>query len=349
MDVIELPLHKGKAPRWLFYRMVKLGKAISEAIILEFGVEEFLKRLSDALWFQAFSCALGFDWHSSGTTTVTLGALKKAFEGSEELRVVGGKGMAKKIPEEIEKVAKEFELDSNRLKLASKLSAKVDTAGLLDGFNLYHHAMIITSEGKWLVIQQGMLNEWARRYHIHMPKSFVSEPHSSIISEKSGRDVINLVAKEKEAKKAVVDLVNEAPSLRAYFTAQSSLLDFSRPVRLPKAHYFNTRVYERVLQAYEQSPSNFEELLLTNLGPKSMRALALLAELIYDVELPRKDPVKYSFVHGGKDGVPYPVDRKTYDKSIQILLTAVEEAKIGKREKLKALKRLSPYLAKNER
>ncbi len=340
--VADLPLHWGKSPRWLFSRMVKLGKSIAEIIILEYSKDEFLKRISDPFWFQAFACVLGYDWHSSGTTTVTTAALKEGLKSGElGIVVLGGKGkVSRKTPEEIEKLDETFSLSSSKiekLKIASRLTAKVDNSALQDGFQLYHHSFIVSEDGKWCVIQQGMSDKtgYARRYHwlSEKVKSFVNEPHLAICCDTKGK-ALNMVAKEsEECRKTSVDLIRDNPkNLKKYL-----LLD--------KKHEIDLKNFRGLINAYEFQPKNYEELILVRgVGPKSIRALALLSKLIYGKEPSWKDPVKFSFAHGGKDGYPYFVDKKTYDESIEILETAVENAKIGDKEKVYALKRLKDFL-----
>ncbi|NIM47133.1 MAG: DUF763 domain-containing protein [Candidatus Aenigmarchaeota archaeon] len=342
--VADLPLHYGSCPRWLFKRMKKLGKAVTEIIVYEFGKDEFLKRISDPFFFQSFSCVLGFDWHSSGVTTTVTGALKEGLKSGElGIVVLGGKGKAsRKTPQEIEKLEKIFSLSTSKiekLKIASRLSAKVDNSALQDGFQLYHHSFFVSEEGKWSVIQQGMNPEihYARRYHwlSEKVKSFVVEPHLAICCDTKGK-ALNMVAKESEdCRKTSVDLIKDNPKkLKKYL-----LLD--------KKHEIDLKNFRGLTNAYEFQPKNYEQLILVKgMGPKSIRALALLSKLIYGKEPSWKDPVKFSFAHGGKDGHPYPVNRKTYDKSIEILKTAVENAKIGNKEKMFAIKRLKDFYLK---
>jgi hypothetical protein len=342
--IADLPLHWGRAPRWLFKRMVKLSKSIAEVIILEYSRDEFLRRISDPFWFQAFASVLGYDWHSSGTTTVTCGALKEGLKSGElGVVVLGGKGkVSRKTPKEIENLDKIFSFSSSKiekLKIASKLTAKVDNSALQDGFQLYHHSFFVSEDGKWCVIQQGMNPKvhYSRRYHwlSEKVKSFVVEPHLAICCDYKGK-ALNMVAKEsEECRKASLDLIRDNPKkLKKYL-----LLD--------KRHEIDLKNFRGLINAYEFQPKNYEELILVNgMGPKSIRALALLSKLIYGAEPSWRDPVKFSFAHGGKDGYPYPVDRKTYDKSIQILKVAIENAKIGRKERLNAIKRLKEFLPK---
>ncbi|MFQ6119563.1 MAG: DUF763 domain-containing protein [Methanosarcinales archaeon] len=337
----DLPLHWGKTPKWLFERIAKQAKNICEVIILEYGRDEFLKRISDPFWFQAFSCILGWDFHSSGSTTTTCGALKAAINPEEHgIAILGGKGRtSRKTPDEIEQLADIFPLTTktiNKLKYSSKMSAKIDNALLQDYFTLYHHTFIVTEDGKWGTIQQGMRSDigYARRYHwiSEKVKSFVVEPHIAICCDIKG-DVLNLVASESEdVRKCSVDIVKENPKrLEKYLLMQ-------------KEHTFGLKRYKPLLTVHELNPKNYEELVaIKGIGPRSIRALALISDLVYNIKASHKDPVKYSFAVGGKDGIPYPIDRKTYDKSIEILRTAVEHAKLGRKDKLNALKKLKDF------
>ncbi|MBI5159323.1 DUF763 domain-containing protein [Candidatus Micrarchaeota archaeon] len=360
----DLPLHGGKAPPWLFKRMVKLSGAIVEALEFEYGVNEVLKRLSDPYWFQAFACAIGFDWHSSGTTTTACGALKLALNGKEEeygVSVGGGKGKAsRKTPEEIRKVGGEVfglsEASVEGLVKASVLSAKVDNSCVQDDYQLYHHCLFFTEKGEWCVVQQGMNeeNRYARRYHWLGEKveSFVNEPHSAICCDERKKQALNMVARESsEARKASVDLVKDNPEhLKKYFMkGQSCLNDFDSLV-MPAHHPvlpcdLSEKDFAVLKSAYELQPENYEELFcLKGIGAKKIRALALLSDLLFGVKASWNDPVKYSFAHGGKDGYPYPVDRQAYDYSIETLKQAVENAKLGEKEKYEAVKRLKECL-----
>jgi hypothetical protein len=362
VGIAHLPLHPGHAPKWLFGRMVKLAKEITEFIVLEYSQEEFLRRISDPFWFQAFSCVLGFDWHSSGTTTVTCGALKEALKPENlGLGVVGGKGKAsRKTPLEIQKIGDLFDLPDKkieRLKYSSKMSAKVDNSVLQDGFRLYHHVLIFTEKGKWSVIQQGMNLEgkYARRYHwlSSVVKSFVDEPHEAICCDLRKNRVLNMVAHESEDSRRVSnDLVKENPrklkndiyslSRPQFQSTLSRWFGREKPIILSMPRRVNWKAIDL---AYNYQPKNYEELVsLPGIGPSTIRALALVADLIYGKPPSWKDPVKFSYAHGGKDGVPYPVDRKTYDKSIEILRDAIENAKLGNKEKIHAIKRLENFI-----
>lgn len=353
--IATLPLHYGKAPKWLFDRMVELAREIVIAIAGEYSVQELLKRLSDPIWFQAFGCVLGWDWHSSGLTTTVTGALKEGIRGLEEdlgLFVAGGKGRTSlKTPDEIQRWGERVSLgiSPNDLIYASRLSAKVDNTALQDGFQIYHHAFIFNREGQWAVVQQGMNteNRWARRYHWlgDKVKDFVDEPHSGIISEHKRKNPLNMVAHQSnEARKISAGLAKEKPKKTL------AVVERLKEIKLPARHgiFFKdlrTENLNRILlKTYEQQPQNFEQLLgIRGVGPKTVRALALISELVYGAKPSYTDPVRYSFAHGGKDGHPYPVSKAQYDQSIEILRKALMEAKIGRTEKLEAIKRLSLF------
>lgn len=355
--IANLPLHPGKAPPWLFKRMVKLAEAMTEILCREYGKTEFLRRISDPFWFQAFACVLGYDWHSSGTTTVTCGALKVALSPQEHgIVFLGGKGAtSKKTPSEIDALAETFSFSDskiNELKKASRLSAKVDSAVLQDGYTLYHHSFVVTENGEWAVIQQGMneATKYARRYHWLEPNSFVCEPHAAICCDSIGK-VLNMTAKEcEESRKCSVDLVNDNPSnlksMLANLNGQTTISNFDAPVlNFPKEHWMNIGNYSALMDAHEFQPKNYEELvLLKGIGAKSIRSLALISNLLYGSEISWRDPVKYSFAHGGKDGIPYPVDKRIMDKSIEILREAVHNTKLGDNEKLAAVRRLHDFV-----
>ncbi len=370
--VVNLPLHGGKAPRWLFNRMVKLAREVSEIIIYEYGQEEFLRRISNPYWFQAFSCVLGFDWHASGTTTVTTGALKAAIDAEKfGVAVCGGKGgTSRKTPGDIERASDIFSLSSRRtdeLIHASKLSARVDNTCVQDSYQLYHHSFFFTEKGKWAVVQQGMNESYARRYHWlgEEVKGFVDEPHAGISCDRKEEKVLNLTAKDsKETRKVSLDLVKDNPVHIEKFlnkNPQKGLMEFEQefhPAGIPAWREFTMPEHHPVLdidvgkagmevirKAYEIQPESYEELIsLRGMGPKRIRALALISDLLYGTEPSWEDPVKYSFTHGGKDSFPFPVQRRVYDNSILNLRDAVEQAKIGRKEKLYAIKRLHEFV-----
>ncbi|MEA2053916.1 MAG: DUF763 domain-containing protein [Candidatus Thermoplasmatota archaeon] len=354
----SLPLHPGKAPRWLFGRMVKLAKAISGVMIYEYGHKRFLQTISDPFWFQAFSCVLGFDWHSSGTTTVTCGALKEALTADEGMRIAGGKGKSsKKTLEEIEIIGKEMGLRGDAvdtLKYSSRMAAKVDNAALQDGYKLYHHAIIISEDGDWAVIQQGMNvdSRYARRYHwlSDNVKSFVEEPHDAILGR--GGEVMDMTAREsKDARDISVDLVNDDPRhLKREWEllkkpSWQTTLDGWKGMKNPHLE-MPRRINWNVMKGmYEFQPKNYEEMLSTKgVGPATVRALAFISELMYGSPPSWKDPIKYSFAVGGKDGIPYPVNRKAMDEATSLIREGINEAKIGNEEKLRTVKRLKKIL-----
>jgi hypothetical protein len=342
-----------------------LAGEIVKALVYEHGQEEFLRRISDPYWFQAFSCVLGFDWHSSGTTTVTTGALKMALSPEKHgIAVAGGKGKTStKTPTDIQRLGEGFSMASDKvdeLVRASKMSAKVDNALVQDRYQLYHHAFFFTEKGEWAVVQQGMKDSYARRYHWLSDRleSFVEEPHNAICSQRQEKAVLDLTAAEsRENRKVTLDIVRNGPSHLFACKAQRSLLDFGdkRPastseLSMPKRHELIAlldigEAGRKALElAYELQPSSYEELIaLKGLGPKRIRALALISELVYGASPSWKDPAKFSFAHGGKDGTPFPVDRTTYDSTIQTLHEALEGAKLENKEKYNAIKRLEQH------
>jgi len=363
--VAELPLHYGRAPQWLVTRMTKLAHEISTILIDEYGRGEFLRRVSDPYWFQALGCVLGYDWHSSGVTTVLTGVLKNAVKPDEHgLGVCGGKGKtSRKTPEEISQIASHFNLATSKieaLQYASRMSAKVDNTAIQAGYQLYHHAFFMAESGEWAVVQQGMSDQdrTARRYHwlSEHVQSFVVEPHDAIVGDAKRESVLNMTAKESEdCRKASTDLAKEKPEKLI------RLLESVRPITqpslqkwMPKSERKNYSIegfsmpktlnWKLARKLYETQPENYEQLLgVRGVGPATVRGLALVAELVYGASPSWRDPVKYSFAYGGKDGVPYPVGRKAMDESAQILKNAIENARIGNNEKLKSLQRLRKY------
>lgn len=357
---VNLPLHGGHPPKWLFSRMVKLSGAISEVIIDEFGHTEFLKRISNPYWFQAFSCVLGFDWHSSGTTTTTLGALKESLKPEYHgIYLTGGKGAkSRKTPEGIKHAGNLFNLKTSAIEemvKSSKLSAKIDNSCIQDGYTLYQHNFFITEKGEWAIVQQGLNteNKYARRYHwlSSEVKDPLSNPHTGISCDIKTPETLNMADKEsKKAQNISVDLINDNPEhLRSYFKRknnQTLLTDFTMPEHHPVLDIdLSDKEFEVLKNAWEIQPENYEELiLLQGIGPKKIRALALISDLVFGEPASWRDPVKYSFTHGGKDGFPYPVDREVYDNSIATIKDAIDEAKLKKDEKLKAIKRLEDFI-----
>ncbi|MEM3731800.1 MAG: DUF763 domain-containing protein [Candidatus Bathyarchaeia archaeon] len=370
--IARLPLHAGKAPKWLVVRMRKLAKEIVTIIVDEYGSGEFLKRLSDPFWFQALGCVLGYDWHSSGVTTVVTGVLKQAVVPEEHgLAVCGGKGrISRQTPLEIGAVGEKFGFSINSveaLRYASKMSAKVDNAAIQAGYQLYHHAFFVCEDGKWAVVQQGMCpqDRTARRYHwlSENIKNFVDEPHSAIVGDVKREIALDMTAKQSEGcRKVSVDIAKEQPkrvmrmllSIRpAYQKSLQEWLPKTGETTAWKEYTIETLSmptninWKALQEVYEFQPKNYEELLgFRGIGPATVRGLALIAELIYGEKPSWKDPVKYSFAYGGKDGVPYPVNRKAMDESIQILKQAIQEAKVGDKDKIQSLQRLRQFVPK---
>ncbi len=364
----DLPLHGGNAPRWLFERMVRLSKGITEVIIEEYGRDEFLRRITDPHWFQALSCTIGFDWHSSGTTTTTCGALKVALDPEEHgIAFTGGKGKtSRKTPEEIRELEDVYSIkpsEFDELVESSKKSAKVDNSCVQDDYQIYHHCFIVSEKGRWGVVQQGMKEEdgYARRYQwlSDSVDEFVEEPHQGVSCDRKEEEVLDITAHESEETRDVsVDLINDGPQhLRKYLDrkGQTTLTDFTaKELKMPSHHPvldfdLNDKEWEVLERAYEIQPKNYEELIsLKGLGPKKIRALALVSDLIYGSEASWEDPVKYSFAHGGKDGTPYPVDKEVYDSTIEFLEENIEKAEVPKKDKKHAVKRLSSFLNQPE-
>jgi hypothetical protein len=361
IGVADLPLHPGRAPRWLFGRMVDLSRGIIDVLVEEYGTSEFLNRISDPFWFQAFSCVLGFDWHSSGTTTVTCGAIKEALkEQNLGLFVAGGKGKtSRKTPREIESIADKFglgEVIKEDLTYSSRMSAKIDTAAVQDQHSLYHHTFMFSSKGDWAVIQQGINEErgYARRYHWSSEhvQDFVTEPHEAILGNKVQKALDMTSSLSEGCRETSLDLVREDPKKLSNLVKslrhpnQQSLSQWTgekEPMTILKMpRNINWVTAKRV---YDWQPENYEEFLsIKGVGASTVRALALISELIYGEKASWEDPVKYTFTVGGKDGVPYPVDRKVMDRSTQILRQGIEEAKMGEKNKLEAIRRLKNFV-----
>ena len=350
----DLPLHYGRVPPWLASRMAKLGRAIVEAIVLEYGTKELLVRLSDPLWFQSLGAVMGMDWHSSGITTSVVGALKKAINPlSKELGiyVCGGRGRhSKNTPNELLRVADQTGLDGHHLVRCSRLSAKVDNTTIQDGFQIYLHAFFVTKEGKWSVIQQGLNNQngYARRYHWHSDafESFVNQPHQSIYGQNQGL-ILNLTdAEANPARSSILDFSLQLPD--------RAISELSK-IRLPAHHDVKAkdvnlkRLGSVIAMAYETQPKGFEDLLLIKgLGPRTLQSLALVSEVIYGKPTRFEDPARFSFAHGGKDGHPFPVPTKVFDKTIYTLKHAIQKAKLGHTDKKEAIKGLHTFAKKIE-
>ncbi|MBD3210151.1 DUF763 domain-containing protein [Candidatus Micrarchaeota archaeon] len=350
---VDLPLHTGKCPPWLFRRMKPLAGAVSQLVIDEYGTGELLKRISDPMFFQSFACVMGFDWHSSGASTTACGALKEALAPDMGIAACGGKGKASgKTPSEISRHSDSFSLSGAKRKAlleATRMTAKVDSSCVQDYHELYHHSFFMDERGNWAVVQQGMNDAtgYARRYHWRKTGNFTEAPPESIAGART-EGTLNLVSrKSRGVRESSLGFIQDNPArLRKYFTGQSTLFDEGIK-RLPQRHEIlrcdlTKKDWNILNHAYEIQPRDYKELLmLQGMGKKKLRALALVSRLVYGNELDWKDPVKYSFAHGGKDGIPHPVDRKSYDHTISFLRKSVEEAKLNEKDRVGALKRLA--------
>lgn len=342
----DLPLHYGQVPAWLYNRMSALGVAITEAVITEYGKSAFLARMSDPFWFQSLGCVLGMDWHSSGITTSVMGALKRSVnKRSRELGIYicGGKGRySRETPAELLKIAENTGLNGDLLVRSSKLSAKVDNTAIQDGFQIYLHSFVLSDEGEWAVIQQGMNDAtgYARRYHWHSPtiSSFVEEPHSFIYGPNSGM-ILNLTAQEAAPTRSkLIELTHQSTDY---------IMQVMSQLVLPSHHEVKAkdvdlkRLGTILAVAREKELMDMESLLLLEgLGPRTLQSLTLVSEVIHGTPSRFKDPARFSFAHGGKDGHPFPVPTKVYDETIKTLEVAVQRAKIGNTDKSEALKKL---------
>ena len=329
--------------------MVKLAREISVHIVSEFGSDEMLRRLSDPFWFQALGCVLGFDWHSSGVTTTVTGALKEGIRGLESdlgFYAGGGKGAAsRQTPVEIANACERLSIDPRPLVYASRMSAKVDSAAVQDGYQLYHHAFFFTPSGGWCVVQQGMNddNGMARRYHwlSTAVRSYVNEPHAAVCAEAEA-PTLNLVASESDAvRSASAELARNEPSVVLSALAKMPALTMPRRHAVLRADVNPQYLQKILLKTYDRAPEDFETLLgMEGVGGRTLRALALVSEIIYGTPASTRDPARFSFAHGGKDGFPYPVDTGTYDSTVETLRNAVTRAGIDRSERVQALKRL---------
>lgn len=352
-----LPLHYGHIPEWLATRMASLGRVICEAIILEYGRDELLRRLAHPGWFQSFGALMGMDWHSSGITTTVLGALKRGLTPIAHeigVHVCGGRGAeSRKTPAELAAIAERVGLDGDGLARSSRLVAKVDSAAVQDGYELYLHGFIVTDDGRWTVVQQGMsaARKEARRYHWLSEglASFVDAPHTAIDGV-PGAAIVNLTdrraARAREAQLTMVrddpeKLLREIVKLHAGSSSpQPSLsLPFHHDVRAEDV--VARRLRGAIAAAHERGPVDFADLLLTpGVGARTVFSLAMVADVVHGAPSRFSDPARYSLAHGGKDGHPYPVPRKVYDATIRVMKDAVARAKIGREDKLAAIKRL---------
>jgi hypothetical protein len=351
----DLPLHYGQVPAWLYTRMSALGVAIVEAIIADYGKGAVLQKLSDPFWFQALGCVLGMDWHSSGITTSVMGALKHSVnERSKELGIYicGGKGKhSRETPNELLRIAQATGLNGDMLVKSSKLSAKVDNTAIQDGFQIYLHSFIVSDEGEWAVVQQGMNDTTgtARRYHWHSPtvKSFVEDPHTFIYGPNQGL-ILNITDKQADiTRSGILQLTKEDPNL---------LLPEIHKLVMPSHHDVRAedidlkRLGSILALAHEKELMDTESLLLLEgLGPRTLQSLVLVSEVIHGTPSRFEDPARFSFAHGGKDGHPFPVPTKVYDETIQTLENALQKAKIGQTDKNEAIKKLSTVAQRLEK
>jgi len=371
-------LDEGKCPRWLFERMTKLGREIVRIIIEQYGPDVFIKRISNPVWFQSLGTVLAFDWNASGLTTVLTAALKEAIRGREKewgIFICGGKGKtSRKTPEEIEKWGNILNLADgyvNSLIYNSRMTAKVDSALIQDGFQIYHHSLFFSKNGSWAVIQQGMniKNQSARRYHWYSKKitDLIKEPHSGIASQLLNQPTLNLIANESEKTREVslqlvredyYQLIKDIKILDKYFSDYSQTLKINinnhqatllnlenrefvwHPVL--KEKFLENKYLQKILYLiYENKPESYEKLLsLQGVGPKTIRALALVSEIIYGAKPSYRDPARYSFAHGGKDATPYPIERKIYDQTIHFFADIIAKSRLQLNEKNKIFYKL---------
>ena len=342
-----MPLHYGYVPIWLANRMTKLGLAVIETIITEYGTAEVLSRLSDPFWFQSLGALMGMDWHSSGITTSVMGALKRAVNPHSKqlgIYICGGKGRhSKNTPAELLDIGQRTGLDASYLVRCSKLTAKVDNTAIQDGFQLYLHNFIVNAEGQWAVVQQGMSDRssTARRYHWHSPtvSSFVEEPHTFIYGKNSGT-ILNMVDKQAAPSQASVLAMSREQPDKMLAEIKKLIMPAHHDVRAKDIDL--KRLGAVLWLANEKKPADFADLLLLKgLGTRTLQSLALVSEVIYGTPSRFTDPARFSFAHGGKDGHPFPVPIKVYDETIATLQKAVQQAKMGLSDKQEAIKRLS--------
>ncbi len=353
--VTLLPLHGGKAPRWLFARMVKLGGLISEAVIDEYGSKEFIRRLGDPYWFQALSCAIGYDWHSSGTTTVTLGALKEALNGNSDIFIAGGKGnTGTSTPEQIADGTDKLSIpnESERFIGLSRTIAKIDSGLVYNDVSIYHHVFLFSKDSDWGIIQQGMIggkSHYAVRFQVLgesvNEKDVTNETNRAVVSNLSEVTTDMTYSMNSDLKKLTVDLVND--DIRSVLNGgQQRLFMPSRHKIYPEVD-LSTAAKEALLAASEMRPGSYQELLnQKGIGARTLRSLAIISSLVYDTLIYKRDPVMYAYNLGGKDGIPYKINLKQYDDVVNAMAGIVNNAKIDKAESTKIMKRLSRELAR---
>jgi hypothetical protein len=357
----DLPLHGGRVPPWLASRMAALGAVICQAIVHHYGRDELLRRLSHPFWFQSFGCVMGMDWHSSGITTSVIGALKRGLGplgGDLGLHVCGGRGKhSRRTPDELTALGDRIGFDGAALVRASRLVAKVDSAAVQDGFDLYLHGFIVADDGKWTVVQQGMNGNLrqARRYHWHSEglASFVDEPHAAIEGPGQG-EIVNLTDRRAAPSRgAQLELLRDWGPDRivaelGLFDAPPAPAQALLPHLIMPAHHgvrsvdvITRRLHGTLAAAAERGPADFAELLLVpGVGARTVESLAMVAEVVHGAPCRFSDPARFSLAHGGKDRHPYPVPIRVYDETIGVLKSAVRKAALGRNEELAAIRRL---------
>ncbi|MGN2243800.1 DUF763 domain-containing protein [Frateuria sp. GZRR33] len=374
----DLPLHGGRVPRWLADRMTRLGALMAEAIVREYGRDEFLRRLAHPFWFQSFGAVMGMDWHSSGITTSVIGALKRGLaplSGELGIHVCGGRGKhSRATPGELVAIGEQVGFDGAALAGASRLVAKVDSAAVQDGFDLYLHGFVVTDDGQWVVVQQGMNGErrQARRYHwlSENLKSFVDDPHAAVDGPGQGR-IVNLADHRAQASRlAQLELLGTLgpDGVAREFSRIEGRAPAAPPIDAPLqlgllphlvmpdhhdvrgADVVTRRLHGALAAAAENGPRDFTELLqVPGVGARTVRALAMVAEVVHGAPCRFSDPARFSLAHGGKDRHPFPVPTRVYDHTIGVLKSAVENARLGREEQLAALKRLDEQARRLER
>jgi hypothetical protein len=355
----DLPLHGGRVPAWLATRMARLGRLMIEALVLEYGRREVLARLAHPFWFQSLGCVMGMDWHSSGITTSVIGALKRGLQPVEwdlGLHVCGGRGRhSRQTPAELRAVAERVGLDGAALERASRLCAKVDSAAVQDGFALYLHGFFVTDDGEWTVVQQGMspARRQARRYHWLSSRagSFVDAPHAAIEGRPREDAIVNLAdADAGAARAAEVALVRDGGEAAVVELARAPHLEMPAHHDVRAENFDLRRLRATLAAAADRGPRDFPELLLVpGVGARTVLALALVAEVLHGAPSRFRDPARFSFAHGGKDGHPFPVPLDVYDRTIGVLRDAVARGKLGNDERLAALRRLDDQARAIER
>ena len=347
--VADLPLHGGRVPPWLAARMVTLGTAIAETVVHHYGRSNLLSRLSDPFWFQALGSVMGMDWHSSGITTSVMGALKKGLNPRAHelgIYICGGRGkQSRNTPQELRAIAGRTGLAGDVLVRTSRLTARIDNNAVADGFQIYLHSFILTADGEWAIVQQGMNEEsrLARRYHWHSAavRDFTADPHAAIVGEPRG-SIRNLVdGRARPAQEALLAIAHEHP---AKTVAEVRRLEMPRRHDVRRADVNEKRLGAVLALAYERGLRDFASfLLLEQLGPRTLQSLALVAEVVHGAPARFDDPARFSFAHGGKDGHPFPVPLQVYDESIGVLRRALDGAKLGRTDKLDGMARLDAF------